>query len=347
MRPEQWKLFKSAARLEPVDRVPVALIVDSPWIPGYAGVSHLDYYLDPDLFFRLNARLMDEFPEVIFLPSWWVEYGMAIEPSAIGSRIIFAQDQPPSQVPSLKSLADVDQMPSVNPWSDAFMAIALHRYRREKQRIFDAGFTIPLVTARGPLCTAGFIRGLTTLMVDLVEDPEGVHKLLAYTTKVTIDWLKAQQEAIGDSVEGIFILDDIPGLLSRRFYKEFADPYMRQVCDAFPKEWIKVYHNDANIKPFVEDLGTVGFDVLNWSHNFPVADIRKRTAGKLCLMGNVAPLDLGVKGTPEQVFDAARAVLAESGGEGLILSFGGGVSPGTPVENIRALVGAARGFHRQ
>ena len=341
MRPEQWKLLKSAARLEPLDRVPVALIVDSPWIPGYAGVSHLDYYLDRDLWFRLNARLMDEFPEVIFLPSWWIEYGMAIEPSAIGSRIIFAADQPPSQVPSLRSLADVDQLPAVNPTTDAFMALALHRYRREKQRIFDAGFTIPLVTARGPLCTASFIRGLTTLMTDVVEDPDGVHKLLAYTTKVTIQWLEAQRDAIGDSVEGIFILDDIPGLLSRKLYLRFADPYLRQVCDAFPKDWIKIYHNDANIKPFVEDLATVGFHVLNWSHNFPVADIRRRTGGKLCLLGNVAPLELGVKGTPDQVKAAGRAVLEASGRPGIILSLGGGVSPGMPRENIRALIEAA------
>src|SRR3974377_1318283 len=100
MRPEQWKLLKSAARLEPLDRVPVALIVDSPRIAVGGGVRHLDYSLYRYLWFRLNARLMDEFPEVIFLPSWWIEYGMAIEPSAIGSRIIFAADQPPRQGPS-------------------------------------------------------------------------------------------------------------------------------------------------------------------------------------------------------------------------------------------------------
>jgi hypothetical protein len=68
-------------------------------MPGYAGVSYLDYYRDPDLWFRSNLRLLLEFPDVMFVPSWWIEYGMAIEPSAIGSKIVFAPDQPPSQIP--------------------------------------------------------------------------------------------------------------------------------------------------------------------------------------------------------------------------------------------------------
>jgi uroporphyrinogen decarboxylase len=38
MRPEQWEIFKRAARLEKLDKVPMALIVDSPWIPGYLGI---------------------------------------------------------------------------------------------------------------------------------------------------------------------------------------------------------------------------------------------------------------------------------------------------------------------
>ena len=59
-------------------------------------------------------------------------------------------------------------------------------------------------------------------------------------------------------------------------------------------------------------------------------------------MGNVAPLGIGVRGTPEDVRRAAAAVLRKAGGLGMILSLGGGVSPGMPRENILALVEAAR-----
>ena len=99
MRPEQWRNFKSAAKRQYAGRPPVALIVDSPWIPGYLGIPHLRYYTDPNLWFESNLRIMEEFPDVIFVPSWWIEYGMAIEPGALGSRISFHPDQPPSQSP--------------------------------------------------------------------------------------------------------------------------------------------------------------------------------------------------------------------------------------------------------
>src|SRR6476646_4423245 len=51
MLPEQWDTYKRAARLEKLDKIPMAMIIDSPWIPGYLGIEHLDYYLKPDLWF--------------------------------------------------------------------------------------------------------------------------------------------------------------------------------------------------------------------------------------------------------------------------------------------------------
>ena len=51
MRPEQWETFKRAARREKLDKIPMAMIIDSPWIPGYLGIKHLDYFLDPELWF--------------------------------------------------------------------------------------------------------------------------------------------------------------------------------------------------------------------------------------------------------------------------------------------------------
>ena len=288
---------------------------------------------------------MQEFPEATFFPSWWVEYGMAIEPSSMGARLSFWPDQTPSVRSTLIRLEDVDQMAPVDPFSDGFMALALHRYRTQKQRIFDAGYTIPAATARGPLCTAAFAHDVNNLLVGMIEDPAAVHRLLAYTTDAIIQWLKAQADVIGPSVEGIFVLDDIVGFLSRDLYKEFAQPYLQQICGAFPKEWVKVYHNDASITQFLEELPDTGFDVLNFTHKLDIGEVARRTGGRLCLMGNVAPLDLGVRGTPAQVRAAALEVLKKTGGKNVILSVGGGVSPGMPKANIEALIDAAREFN--
>ncbi len=342
MRPEQWQCFQKAAKQAPGAITPVALIVDSPWIPGYARIGHLDYYTDPEVWFQTNLQIVKEFPDVIPIPSWWVEYGMAIEPSAFGNRIHFWTDQPPAQSPSLKRIEDADGLKPPNPFTDGLMPLALHLYRKNRGRIIDAGYTIPIVAARGPLCLASFLRGVSEFMLDTVENPEAVHRLLETTTQTVIDWLSAQAEAAGDTVEGILVLDDIVGFLSGPAYKKFAHPYLKRICDAFPPHWVKIYHNDANVKPFLSELPDTGFDVLNWSHKLDVAQAREKTGGRLCLMGNVPPLDIGVRGTADAVRESAREVLAKVNGPGLILSVGGGVSPGMPKENVMALVEALK-----
>jgi uroporphyrinogen-III decarboxylase len=340
MRPEQWDAFKQAAKRQPEAGTPLALIVDSPWIPGYLGISHLDYFLDPEIWFQANLKIAREFPEITWFPSWWIEYGMAIEPSAMGARILFAPDQTPCMRATLFHLDDLERLAPINPYADGLMALALHRYRMQKQQIFDLGETLPVATARGPLCTAAFVHDLSRLMLDMKEDPAGVHRLLSYVTDGIIRWLTAQADVIGPTVEGIFILDDIVGFISRDLYHEFAHPYLKQICDAFPKEWVKVYHNDASVKQFLEDLPDTGFDVLNFTHKMDIVQVLRRTSGRMCLMGNVAPLDLGVRGTPDQIRAAALEVLRKTGGRNLILSLGGGVSPGMPKHNVGALVTA-------
>jgi len=72
----------------------------------------------------------------------------------------------------LRRLEDVETMPVVNPLTDGLMPLALHLYRKHRPRILDAGYTIPMVAARGPLCLAAFLRGVSEFMVDTVENPK-------------------------------------------------------------------------------------------------------------------------------------------------------------------------------
>jgi uroporphyrinogen-III decarboxylase len=345
MRPEQWDTFKRAARLEKLEKVPMALIVDSPWIPGYLGIQHMDYFLDPELWFQSNLKISKEFSDVIFVPSWWMEYGMAAEPSALGSKIKFWQDNTPSEYHTLYRIEDIENWPDYEVESDAFMGMTLHRMKMQKQRILDLGEVLPFVTSRGPLCTAGFVRSTTDFMIDIVEKPEWAHKLIDRCTNLIIDWLKAQQKIIGPGVEGVFILDDIVGFINEEHYKEFAHPYLKRICDAFPKDWVKLYHNDAEIDACLNHLPDAGFNVLNWGKKTDIAEVKERVGKRMCLMGNVNPLEIGVRGTPDEVREATLEVLEKSQGEGIILSVGGGTSPGMPKENIMAMLQALEEFN--
>ncbi len=346
MTTSQWDTIKRAARLEKLRQVPLALIIDSPWIPGYVGVNHLDFFLDPQIWFQSHRQIHREFPDIIFVPGWWLEYGMAAEPSVLGSKIKFWPNNTPSECHMLFNIEDVDQLAGYEVEADGFMALTLHRLRMQRQQVLDTGEAFRMATSRGPMCTAGFARNTSDFMIDLIEKPAWAHKLLDLSTRIIIDWLKAQARAMGPTVEGIFVLDDIVGFVNEEYYKEFCHPYLKRICDAFPPDWVKLYHNDASIEACLEHLPDAGFNLLNWGKQTDIADVKRRVGGRMCLMGNVNPLEVGVRGTPGEVRAATLAVLEKSGGEGIVLSVGGGVSPGMPRQNIQAMQAALAEFNQ-
>lgn len=52
-----WDRFKRVLSGEVLESVPVGLIVDSPWIPGFLGVSTLDYLTVPEVWLEANLAV--------------------------------------------------------------------------------------------------------------------------------------------------------------------------------------------------------------------------------------------------------------------------------------------------
>jgi uroporphyrinogen decarboxylase len=338
---ENWDRFLKAARLEQTERAPAALIVDSPWLPGYAGIDTRDYYLHPEKWLEINLGLLERFPDAAWVPGFWVEFGMAAEPSAFGCRMHFYADRTPSIEPLVPDLAFWEQVEPINPAEDGLMPLILRLYHQMDQRLQAEGLGIHMVAARGPLTTASWLMGISPLMEGLIAQPEPTSRVLETVTTSLISWLEAQLSTLRQP-EGILLLDDLVGMVSRRTYEKMVAPHLKRIFDYF-SGLVRVYHNDTPCPHLLDPFAQAGFDVYNFSHETDIALVKQKLAGKAALMGNVAPLGLGVRGTPEQVYTAALDCLNKAApGGGLILSFGGGVSPGTPPENIDALLQAAR-----
>jgi len=343
MNTTSWDRFLTAAHLGVPDQVPVALIVDSPWLPGYAGIDTRDYFLFPDQWLQINLDLLQRFPDAVWIPGFWVEYGMAIEPSAFGCKVRFHSDRPPSIEALVSDLAFWAQVAPINPADNGLMPLALRLYQQMDQRLQAEGLGIHMVAARGPMTTASWIAGVTPLMKGLATQPEVVSKVLETITTSLIRWLEAQLSTLRQP-EGILLLDDLVGMISPRMYQTLVEPHLKRIFSHF-SGLLRIYHNDMPCPHLLESLSLAGFDVFNFSHETDISLVKEKMGGQVSLMGNVAPLGLGVRGTPEQVFAAATQCLDKAApGGGMILSFGGGVSPGTLPENIDALLEAARAW---
>ncbi|RME79244.1 MAG: uroporphyrinogen decarboxylase, partial [Chloroflexi bacterium] len=338
-----WQRFKLAARRETPDQVPVALIVDSPWLPGYAGIHTLDYFLLFDRWYSINRGLLERFPEVVWIPGFWVEYGMAAEPAAFGARVVFHADRPPSIEPVVTDPALWADVPAPDPHEAGFMPLVLRLYRHAEERLQAEGLGIKMVAARGPMVTAGWVMGITDLMTGLVNHPRQISRFLDTVTDTIIRWLQAQLDQLHQP-EGILLLDDIVGMVSVEHYQEFIAPRLERIFAAF-EGLIRIYHNDTPCAHLYPALAEAGFDVFNFTHRTDIGQVKAMMGHRVALMGNVPPLDVGVREPPDVVEQWALACMDRAApGGGMILSVGGGVSPGMPAENIDALVRAARGW---
>jgi uroporphyrinogen-III decarboxylase len=98
--------------------------------------------------------------------------------------------------------------------------------------------------------------------------------------------------------------------------------------------------------PVLEDLAGIGIRGLlveetKKGFTLDVATIRAALAGRVCVFGNVDSLELLRHGRAETVEAEVRRQ-AHGAGPGFVTANGSPVTPGTPVENVRALLRAAR-----
>jgi len=148
-------------RGEHVDSLPVGFIIDSPWLPGWAGISTLDYFTNDQLWFEVNKKAIEAFADVMFLPGFWAEFGMCTEPSAFGAKCSFYQDQLPHADKIIHTIDDIDRLKAPKPASDGLAPFVLNRLRLNRKKIENFGHSICFATARGPLNIASFLMGTT------------------------------------------------------------------------------------------------------------------------------------------------------------------------------------------
>ena len=108
MTDQQWQTLLSVLDGRRLEKLPVGLIVDCPSLPGWAGISILDYLTDDRCWLQANLQAVQRFPEVIFLPGFWAEYGMCTEPAAFGARCVWPENDFPFAKKMFDRVEDAD-----------------------------------------------------------------------------------------------------------------------------------------------------------------------------------------------------------------------------------------------
>ena len=342
MTDQQWTELKAIIGGEILSPLPVGFIIDSPWLPNWYGIQILDYFSSDHLWLEANLKALETFPEVLFLPGFWAEYGMCSEPSAFGARSVFPENEFPHAFPSIRSIAEIPALEVPDPATGGLAPLMINRLKLNQGRIEEAGHKIRFSVSRGPLNIASFLMGTTEFMTAMMTHPEETHLLIRKITDYLLAYHRLQAEQFS-SIEGILMLDDIIGFISEDQFLEFGFPYFKELYDcALP---VKFLHNDASCMESVRHLPALGVNLFNMGVDTDLNQLKELTGKQVTMLGNIPPRDVLARGSKAEVKEATLQLLhGLKDPSRVIFSCGGGMPPGVSSENLAIFIETVKRF---
>lgn len=339
MTKDQWTTLLDVISGKAVSPVPVGFIIDSPWLPNWAGMTIREYFEDDGKWLDANLKAIREFPDIMFLPGFWSEFGMCTEPSAFGSECIWHENELPFAGKTIDDASRIAELQTPDPASDGLCPRVIERLQKHESAINGEGHEIRFAVSRGPLNLASFLMGNTEFLMALHTNSDECKRLLEIITEFTVNWLKLQKDTF-PSIDGMLILDDIVGFIGEDDFRQFAFPYLKEIYGAFDAN-VRFFHNDAAGRVCAPFLPEIGINMFNFAYEHSLSEMKKWTGGEVTLLGNIPPRDVLAGGTTDDVSAAAKESLASIDDKTrVILSCGGGMPPGVSTENIEAFVEA-------
>jgi len=271
----QWEMLLAVVQGARLEQPLCGFIADSPWLPGWSGqATVLDYFASEQVWLGTNLKAIRTFPEAIFIPGFWSEYGMCTEPSAFGTRLIWYENELPFAEPIARCSESAPVLEKPDPNAAGLLPFVLRRLVRAQPAIEAEGHAIRFAVARGPLNIASFLMGTTEFLMAMQLDPDGTHAMLDTITAFLEDWIKLQA-ATFPTIRGVMLLDDIVGFIGPDDVASFAAPYLKRGFDAIDSD-VRLFHNDANGLSCAPQLAAIGVNLFNFSFEHAFAEIRWR-----------------------------------------------------------------------
>jgi uroporphyrinogen decarboxylase len=250
--------------------------------------------------------------------------------------------------PPLERIGDVYDLEVPDPAVDGRMPVVTEATRLVREAVGDeAAIRTP---GTGPFALASYFVGTQEFLIEIGmakagmagSDAEAIHYALDLAADALIAFGKACVDAgsdllhCGDSLASCDVI-------SPADYEEWAFPYERKVIQAWKEYGAKTLLHICGDSSRVLDLyAETGADIIEVDHKVDLAVARGIVGDRACLIGNVDPVTVLLQGTPGQVRAASDACLEACRGGGYVLGSGCVVPRITPLENVRAMVDAAR-----
>ena len=330
-------VFLRACRREPVPYTPVWLMRQAGrYMQEYrevrARASFIELCKSPELAAqvavdaqqRIGADAAILFSDILLI----------LEPMGLGLEYVHGDG------PSLSSLVrtprDVDRLRETNPVESlSYVMDAVRRTRAElAPGIPLIGFSGAPFTLASYVIEGGGSRNYVQTKRFMYADKGAWDAMMDRLARAVAAYLNGQ---IAAGVQAVQLFDSWVGCLSPSDFRTYVAPHMRTVTSLLPK--------DVPLIQFGTDTATLldlqvesGCSVIGVDHRVPLGPVFERFPGT-AVQGNLDPVVLFAD--PAVVRREARRVLDEAAGRpGHVFNLGHGILPGTPVDNVIALVDA-------
>ena len=265
----------------------------------------------------------------------------AREAADCGAAILYFDDQPPTIDESvallhdkarLKTLAIPDPLRPGSRMNDRVQAVKLFA-QKVKGEFFIEGWV------EGPCAEAADLRGINSLMIDFIDDPEFVRALFDFNIQMATNFAKVQIEA-GCDIVGIG--DAAASLVGPKIYRDIVFPYEKKLVDNIHSLGGKVrLHICGNISKSLKEVGQLGCDMVDLDSMVPVDKARSEAGEAQVFAGNIDPVKCLRNGTPQGITEAVAAC-HQAAGKNFIVGAGCEVPRDTSPENLLAMRDYAR-----
>lgn len=201
----------------------------------------------------------------------------------------------------------------------------------------ELGDEVPIVAGIiGPFTIAGSLVDTVPLLKATFKAPEKIRPFLEIGMKAGATLAKALVEAGADMIS----CEDMtasPDLIAPKTYREYEMEYQRRQFEGISVP--KILHICGNVDGIVEYMGQTGAEILSLEPKANVQLARDKCGPDMIMMGGVdTATTLFMKDA-----DTVTAGCEESIAKGIqILAPGCAVAPGTPLENLLAMLAVAK-----
>jgi uroporphyrinogen decarboxylase len=193
------------------------------------------------------------------------------------------------------------------------------------------------------------VKDYVQFSVDLYEDPKKLHEWAEQLVKAAMVRADRLADAGCDMIEvGSDMAYNAGPFISPKHFAEFVTPYLTRILARVKQRVpIAVLHSDGNLTPVLDQIVSAGPHVLQSIDpmaGMDIAEVKRRTYGKMALMGNVQ-CNLLQDGPDEAIIRSASYCLDHGApGGGFIYSSSNTIFKGLPLRNYELMLDV---FHRR